>query len=206
MKEKPKSEMSDAARKALLKQVWDNCSFDEIINAGFEMNKCGAIDLKVAADEFANPEQEYSNEELEEEIKAFVKDADIDVIIEAILEKHNMEDIIRELNEWDVLDCFDSRTLLDFIDGTYALQDLCDEKESAGWIKGYEDAKKDIKSLEHTTIKDMKIDDKWKFLCNKFDISYYDVEGFITSLNELFEEFNKSSYKLSNRKITLTYD
>ena len=198
--------MSEDARKALLKQVWDNCSFDEIINAGFEMNKCGAIDLKVAADEFANPEQEYSDEELEEEIKALVKDANIGVVIDAILDKHDVKDIIRELDEWDVLDCFDERTVLDFVDGSYALQDLFDEKESAGWIKGYEDAKKDIKSLERTSLKDMKIDDKWKYLCNKFGISYYDIEGFITSLNELFEEFNKSSYKLSNRKITLTYD
>ena len=27
-------------KKELLKQVWEICSFDDIINAGFEYNKC----------------------------------------------------------------------------------------------------------------------------------------------------------------------
>jgi hypothetical protein len=27
-------------KRKLLKEVWDECSFDEIIDAGFEYNKC----------------------------------------------------------------------------------------------------------------------------------------------------------------------
>ena len=40
----------------LLKQLWEQCSFDEIIDAGFEYNKCSGEKLINAAAEFENPE------------------------------------------------------------------------------------------------------------------------------------------------------
>ena len=43
-------------KKELLKQLWKQCSFDEIIDAGFEYNKCSGEKLINAAAEFEKPE------------------------------------------------------------------------------------------------------------------------------------------------------
>ena len=43
-------------KKELLKQLWEQCSFDEIVDAGFEYNKCSGEKLINAAAEFEKPE------------------------------------------------------------------------------------------------------------------------------------------------------
>ena len=44
--------MTTEQKKELLKTVWAEFSFDEIIDAGFDYNKCGAMHLLKAAEEF----------------------------------------------------------------------------------------------------------------------------------------------------------
>ena len=48
-------------KEELLKQVWETCSFDDIINAGFEYNKCSGEQLINAANEFESNETNEDN-------------------------------------------------------------------------------------------------------------------------------------------------
>ena len=48
-------------KEELLKQVWETCSFDDIINAGFEYNKCSCEQLINAANGFESNETNEDN-------------------------------------------------------------------------------------------------------------------------------------------------
>lgn len=49
----------------LLKEVWATCSFDEIIDSGFEQNKCSGLQLIEAADDFRFKDNSYASTFLE---------------------------------------------------------------------------------------------------------------------------------------------
>ena len=96
--------MTNKTKKDLLKKVWDNCTFDEIIDAGFEFSKCGAIDLKTAAAEFDDPKESV--------LEDIISESPIEDVMEAVKSEFTIEDIIGELDRDDILDCFDNEDIL----------------------------------------------------------------------------------------------
>ena len=45
----------------LLKEVWDECSFDEIIDFGFVYGKCSSLQLVEAADKIKNKDKTFED-------------------------------------------------------------------------------------------------------------------------------------------------
>ena len=48
-------------KRNLLKKVWDECSFDEIIEVGFDCGKCSGLQLAEAADKFKNKDKTFED-------------------------------------------------------------------------------------------------------------------------------------------------
>ena len=48
-------------KRKLLKEVWDECSFDEIIEAGFDCGKCSGLQLAEAIDKFKNKDKTFED-------------------------------------------------------------------------------------------------------------------------------------------------
>lgn len=190
-------------KKEILKKVWEECSFDEIIDAGFEYNKCGAIQLKAAAAEFDDPEKEYDYEEI-------FKGAsinDLDDITRALENEFNLGDIIDSFGTDNLLDHFDDDDLLDHLENSDTLRYHDEEVENDYHDKMYEEImdelfdcyefnkKEFIKELEESNADDLHV-----FLCNLMGIGYYDKEGFNKKWNNLLEKLNKNGYDIKYSK------
>ena len=185
--------MKEKEKKELLKKVWNECTFDEIIDAGFELNKCGAMNLKVAADEFANPEQEYSVEE----IKEIIKQSDISDVIDALLDVYKMREIVNELGEDNVIEEIDNDDLLDYLDGTWTLDDYISNIRLESYNEGMEDAHKDYELYIDNKLNDLQkcnADELHRFICDYMGIGYYDKKGFDKHIKEVIKNLNTNTF------------
>ena len=50
------------------------------------------------------------------------------------------------------------------------------------------------------TVRDAADDDKWRYLCDTFDLTHYDDIGLYNKLNKLIQSLNKSTYKDKNNR------
>lgn len=174
----------------LLSRVWSECTFDEILEFGLSNEYIGSESIINAASEYSDPNKEYSDDELKEII---LQNADLSLLLDIIDEKYSVRDIIDGLDQDDVLNCFDADDLIDFCE--YDLQDKYNEERNAGYEEGYDDACKDCETEENNILRDGNSDEKWTFLCDKFDVSYYDENLLKQKLNAMFKNFNKTIYK-----------
>ena len=179
----------------LLSRVWSKCTFDEILEFGLSNGYIGSESIINAASDYSDPNKEYSDDELKEII---LQNADLSLILDIIDEKYSVRDIIDGLDNDEVLDCFNADDLIDHCE--WELQDKYEEERNKGYEEGYEDACKDCKTEEFHPIKDGTIDDKWRYLCNEFDLTYYDNIGLYNKILELIKLLNKSTYKDRNDK------
>lgn len=156
-------------KETLLKEVWETCSFDEIIDAGFEYNKCSGEQLINAASEFENPEQESDDKSIQDKFEEF-------------LEKHAKDlpwcgDMMSILEDYyhqsSMMDYFDNDDLIEHLDGTCEMDKYIDE-ELEMKIKDYEDNnpsftvkdfKEQLYSLQNCEFR--------RFLCEMTDSSYF---------------------------------
>ena len=156
-------------KRNLLKEVWDECSFDEIIDAGFEYNKCSGEQLINAASEFENQEEESDDKSIQDKFEEF-------------LEKHSKDlpwcgDMMSILEDYyhqsSMMDYFDNDDLIEHLDGTYEMDKYIDE-ELEMKIQEYEDNNPSF------TVKEFKEQlynlQNWefrRFICEMTDSSYF---------------------------------
>ena len=185
--------MEEKEKKELLKKVWNECTFDEIIDAGFEMNKCGAMDLKVAADEFTNHEKEYSVDE----IKEIIKQSDITDIIDALLDVHTMHKIINELGEDNIIEEIDNGDLLDYLKGSWTLDNYISNIRLESYNEGMTDAHKDFEIIRDEKLNNLQncnADELHEFICDYMGIGYYDEEGHEKHLKQVIKKLNENNF------------
>ena len=190
-------------KKELLKKVWEECSFDEIIDAGFEYNKCGAIQLKAAAAEFDDPEKEYDYEEIFKGASI----TELDEITRALENEFLLEDIIDSFGADDLLDHFNDDDLLEHLENSDALRYHDEDVENNYHDKMYEEImdelfdcyefnkKEFMKELEESNADDLHV-----FLCNLLGIGYYDKEGFKIKWKKFIDKLNKNSYDIKYKE------
>lgn len=184
----------------LLREVWSTCTFDEIIDAGFEMQKCNASHILTAAKDF---------EDLDYLIHV-VEHMKLDEIMNALKEEHSLREIISEFDCDDVMDCLDDDEMIDHLDGTYAMNRRDDEMKDEGYDEGYEDGLKDGEDSNMTeagwlnALRNSDINRLMRFFCDMFGVSYYDNESLYSKFNELFADFENSFYKKDNKVWELT--
>lgn len=190
---------ADINKKKLLKKIWEECTFDEIIDAGFEYNKCGAINLKTAAAAFDDPNKEYDYEEI-------FKDASIDDLYDiasALENEFNLSDIIDSFGADNLLDHFDDDDLLEHLENSDALRYHDEDVEDNYHDKMYEEImdelsdtykfnkKSFIEKLENSNGDDLHV-----FLCNLIGVGYYDKENFNKKWKEFLIKLNKNGYDI----------
>ena len=195
--------MKDTTKKKLLQIIWDECSFDEIINAGFENNKCGAINLKVAADEFSNPNKEYNWDELLDDVSI----NDLDDIVRVLLDKFSLGDIIDSLGTDDILDTIDDNKLIDYLHDTGSLDTHDQEVEDEYHDKIYEELIEEACKLYEINrkellneIEDYNSDDMHVFICDILGIGYYDKKEFKRKWNDFLDKLNKNGYGIKYKE------
>lgn len=149
----------------MLKQVWETCTFDEIIDSGFNYGRCSDLQLVKAADEF-KPKDKSPEDNC-------IKD------LREVLESYSKSDLpwggeVMELMseyfyEGSLMSYFDYSELIDHLDGTLEMDDYLEEKriESSNEVKEYtfKDFQKDVDELPN-----------WKFkrlLCDWLMCSYF---------------------------------
>lgn len=173
----------------LLSRVWSECTFDEILEFGLSNGYIGSESIINAASDYSDPNKEYSDDELKE----IIKEADLDLILDIIDEKYSVRDIIDELDQDEVLNCFDADTLIDHCE--WELQDKYNEERNIGFEEGYDEATKNFEDKEKHILRDSNTTDKWCYLCDELEVSYYDENLLKAKLNKLFNDFNKIIYK-----------
>jgi hypothetical protein len=101
----------------LLKQLWEQCSFDEIIDAGFEYNKCSGEKLINAAAEFEKPKLD-SEQSFIDKLSDLFENTDSktlpwgDEIMSVITDYYSNSSLI---------DYFDKDELIEWLDGSFEL-------------------------------------------------------------------------------------
>lgn len=152
----------------LLKQIWETCTFDEIIDAGFEYNKCSGEQLINAAAEFENPEQESDDKSIQDKFEEFLEKYSKDLPwcddMMSILEDY--------YHQSSMMDYFDNDDLIEHLDGTYEMDKYLDEELDMR-IQDY------IDNNPSFTVKDFKEQlyylPNWqfrRFLCEMTDLTY----------------------------------
>lgn len=108
----------------LLKEVWETCTFDEIIDAGFFLNKCSSQHLLDAAEEFVIKQEEDKDfiESLNELCEKTAKSK--------LPWAHEVMMILCDyFNEYDLMDYFDNDDLIEHLDGTWEMDNYINNKE-----------------------------------------------------------------------------
>ncbi len=181
-------------KEELLKEVWKSCTFDEIIDAGFEMNKCGASDLINAASEFEDPNKEYDEYDIED----IIKKCNLDDICNALQNEYDLNNIIDKFGLDNVLSSIDKGEMLEYLKDTYTLESYIDEVKEEYYFDMYNEIKSDwdweTKEILEGVLPDS--GDDWReFLCDHYiKCSYYDNENFNKGLQNILYKISKSSY------------
>lgn len=165
-------------KRKLLKEVWDECSFDEIIDAGFDFNKCSGIQLMDAADEFRHKDKTPEDNCLDDikEVLESYKESDLP------WGRDIMEIIADYFHEDSLMDYFDNNDLIDHLDGTWEMdeylkehQPCLDEEDNEEYT--FKDFQKEVDELPN-----------WKFkrlLCDWLMCGYFiSDEELINKLKE----------------------
>ena len=105
--------MTEKDKKKLLKEIWENCSFDEIIDAGFDYDKCHGEDLINAASEFEEKNKIHEDfmDALNELFETYRNNLPLTRVI--------VETVVEYCFQSNVLDYFDNDDLIEHLDGTW---------------------------------------------------------------------------------------
>ena len=192
--------MKDTTKKKLLQIIWDECSFDEIINAGLDLNKCSSSDIINAASEYEDPEKSV--------LEDIIAESSIEDVMDAVRSEFTIEDIVGELDRDDILDCFDKDDILWYLEGSYDLEKHDDEVKEEYYHTMYEEIVEEIESTYDFNykqfIKDIaeeySPDDYHKLICNILGVGYYDKDGFKERMKEFIDKLNKNNYDIKYDK------
>lgn len=188
--------MKETTKKKLLQIIWDECSFDEIIDAGLDLNKCSSSDIINAASEYEDPEKSA--------LEDIISESSVEDVMEAVRSEFTIEDIVCELDRDDILDCFDKDDILWYLEGSYVLEKHDDEVKETYYYEMHDEV---LKELEDTYdfnyeqfVKDLaeeySPDDYHKLICNILGVGYYDKEGFKEKLKKFIDKLNKNNYDI----------
>lgn len=157
VEERQKKHHEQTRKQVTLKDVWKTCTFDEIIDAGFEYNKCSGEQLINAAAEF--------------EVGTYAKEEHFVDALKKLFNEYNKSDlpwtddimdVIKEYyHESSLMSCFDNDDLIAHLDGTIEMDnyieehtDYIDEPE----VYTFNDFVKDVDNLPNYKLKN--------FLCD----------------------------------------
>lgn len=192
--------MKDETKNKLLQIIWDECSFDEIIDAGLNLNKCSSSDIINAASEYEDPEKSA--------LEDIISESSIEDVMETVRSEFTIEDIVGELNRDDILDCFDKDDILWYLDDSYELTKHDDEVKETYYYEMYDEVLKELedtydfnyKQFINSICTEYSVDDYHKLICNVLGIGYYDNEGFKEKIKEFIDKLNKNSYGIKYDK------
>ena len=192
--------MKDTTKKKLLQIIWDECTFDEIIDAGLDLNKCSSSDIINAASEYEDPEKSA--------LEDIISESSVEDVMEAVRSEFTIEDIVGELDRDDILDCFDKDDILWYLEGSYDLEKHDDEVKEEYYHTMYEEIVEEIESTYDFNykqfIKDIaeeySPDDYHKLICNILGVGYYDKDGFKERMKEFLNKLNKNNYDIKYDK------
>lgn len=141
----------------LLKEVWETCTFDEIIDAGFEYNKCSGEQLINAAAEF--------------EVGTYAKEEHFVDALKKLFNEYNKSDlpwvddimdVIKDYyHESSLMTCFDNDDLIAHLDGTIEMDNYIEEHTYSidePEVYTFNDFVKDVDNLPNYKLKN--------FLCD----------------------------------------
>lgn len=173
-----------------LSKVWKNAeNFEEILNFGLEHNFIDSSDIIHASDIYRDPNKEYE----EDEVKEAMKSLDIYDLMSIIKDEYSVREIINNLDIDDVFQCIDDSEMLDYLDGTWELDNHDDEVRTQYYDNVLEDI---IDKLEkdyteyNKNIQNWPSDELHRFICNIVGCTYYDS----TVLEQLKEKLNNNNY------------
>ena len=192
--------MKDTTKKKLLQIIWDECTFDEIIDAGLDLNKCSSSDIINAASEYEDPEKSA--------LEDIISESSIEDVMEAVRSEFTIEDIVGEFDRDDILDCFDKDDILWYLEGSYDLEKHDDEVKEEYYHTMYEEIVEEVESTYDFNykqfIKDIteeySPDDYHKLICNILGVGYYDKDGFKERMKEFIDKLNKNNYGIKYDK------
>lgn len=188
--------MAKLSTEELLSRVWEECDLNDILDYGLENGYIGSESIINAAAEYNDPNKEYADDE----IKDIVKDADISIVMGALKEKYFTDNIIDELDTDEILNAIGWDDVYDHFE--FDFRDKEEEKYNEGYEDGHNDACNEVLKLskdeESHPLRDGTIDEKWCYLCNELDVSYYDNNSFHKKLENLIRTLNRSTYKDRN--------
>lgn len=192
--------MKDETKKKLLQIIWDECSFDEIINAGLDLNKCSSSDIINAASEYEDPEKSA--------LEDIISKSSVEDVMDAVRSEFTIEDIVGELDRDDILDCFDKDDILWYLDDSYELSKHDDEVKEEYYHEVYEDILNDLESTYdfnykefiHEICNDYSSDDYHELICDILGVGYYDKEGFKEKMKVFIDKLNKNNYDIKYDK------
>ena len=192
--------MKDTTKKKLLEIIWSECTFDEIINAGLDLNKCSSSDIINAASEYEDPEKSA--------IKDIISESSIKDVMEAVRSEFTIKDIVGEFDRDDILDCFDKDDILWYLEGSYDLEKHDDEVKEEYYHTIYEEIVEEIESTYDFNykqfIKDIaeeySPDDYHKLICDILGVGYYDKDRFKEKIKVFINKLNKNNYGIKYDK------
>lgn len=180
------------SKEDLLKEVWEICTFDEIIDAGFEQNKCGAIDLKVAASEFDDIDHEIDDDEFETEIH----NRGIREIVSILKNLYHNSDILDEFETEEILDYWGDE-IWEYLKDTYTLKKHDEEIANQTYREYIDCWIEEIKQREKEQLMEVENyspDELHQYICDILGVGYYDKERFIEKIKDKIKELKTSIY------------
>ena len=152
-------------KEKLLKEVWETCTFDEIIDAGFEHNKCSGAQLINAAAEFDAPEN--NEEDFIDKLKKLCEETPK----QDLPWGHQVMDVITDyFYDSGLLDYFDNDDLIDYLDGSCEMDAFIKEKTKEVFEEfedeyTFKDFQRDVEELPNWKLK--------RFLCDLVMANYH---------------------------------
>lgn len=186
--------MKNETKKKLLQIIWDECSFDEIIDAGLDLNKCSSSDIINAASEYEDPEKSA--------LEDIISESSVEDVMDAVRSEFTIEDIVGEFDKDDILDCFDKDDILWYLEGSYELEKHDDEVKEEYYHTLYDEIVEEVESTYDFNykqfIKDLaeeySPDDYHKLICDIIGVGYYDKDEFKERIKEFINKLNKNNY------------
>lgn len=192
--------MKDTTKKKLLEIIWSECTFDEIIDAGLDLNKCSSSDIINAASEYEDPDKSA--------LEDIISESSVEDVMEAVKSEFTIDDIVGELNRDDILDCFDNDDILYYLENTYELNRHDDEIKADYYYDMYGEVLKELadtydfnyKQFVNSVANEYTPDDFHRLICDIIGVGYYDKEGFKEKMKVFIDKLNKNNYDIKYDK------
>ena len=168
-------------KEEILKQVFETCSFEEIIEFGIENNQIENLDVLKLAEKIEKEGFKvniFTRYDYTDAISHLLEEASSKCTLPT---SYELMDVIKYYYfNSEIYNCFDDDDMIDHLDGTYAMDNYIDEKcewrlrnerlncenEAESIIKGHPDTV--AKTLQQLNSFDLK-----RFLCDFVDSGYH---------------------------------